>query len=69
MVLASPDVESVATDDDGQIQGGPLPGASSKTFIQQQPKAPWNIARLSSDKALAKPSTYYFNSTAGRGVE
>ena len=68
-VLTSPMVESVATDDDGQIAGGPLPGTSAKTFIQQQPKAPWNIARLSSNASIAKPSTYYFNSTAGRGVE
>ncbi|GAA5838278.1 hypothetical protein JCM3766R1_005507 [Sporobolomyces carnicolor] len=68
-VLTSPMVESVATDDDGQIAGGPLPGTSAKTFIQQQPKAPWNIARLSSNASIAKPSTYYFNSTAGRGVD
>ncbi|GAA5946553.1 hypothetical protein JCM3765_000292 [Sporobolomyces pararoseus] len=68
-VLTSPMVETVATDDDGQIAGGPLPGSQAKTFIQQQPKAPWNIARLSSNTSIAKPSTYYFNSTAGRGVD
>ncbi|GAA6062389.1 hypothetical protein JCM10212_003198 [Sporobolomyces blumeae] len=68
-VVASPNVEAVATDDDGMIAGGPLPGAKAPTFIQQQAKAPWNIARLSSNKAIAKPSTYSFNSTAGRGVD
>ncbi|GAA5936153.1 S8 family peptidase [Sporobolomyces koalae] len=68
-VLASPMVESIATDDDGQIAGGPLPGSAAKTFIQQQPKAPWNIARLSSNVSIPKPSTYFFNSTAGRGVD
>ncbi|BGP16318.1 hypothetical protein JCM10213v2_004320 [Rhodosporidiobolus nylandii] len=68
-VLASPFVEGVATDDDGQIAGGPLPGAPAPTFIQQQTAAGYNLARLSSSKPIAKPSTYFFNSTAGQGVD
>lgn len=68
-VVASPFVEAVAVDDDGEIAGGPFPGAKAATYIQQQANAPWNIARLSSNKTVSKPSTYSFNSTAGQGVE
>ncbi|GAA5909820.1 hypothetical protein JCM5296_001828 [Sporobolomyces johnsonii] len=70
-VVASPNVDSVATDDDGQIAGGPMPGsnAPAKTFIQAQANAPWNIARISSRKAVSTNPTYYYNSTAGQGVD
>ncbi|GAA5995127.1 hypothetical protein JCM11641_005432, partial [Rhodosporidiobolus odoratus] len=68
-VVASPFVEAVAVDDDGEIAGGPFPGAKAATYIQQQANAPWNIARLSSNKTISKPSTYSFNSTAGQGVD
>ncbi|GAA5967338.1 hypothetical protein JCM21900_002124 [Sporobolomyces salmonicolor] len=70
-VAASPNVDSVATDDDGQIAGGPMPGSNVpvKTFIQAQAKAPWNVARISSRKAVGTNPTYYYNSTAGQGVD
>ncbi|GAA5927120.1 hypothetical protein JCM1841_006054 [Sporobolomyces salmonicolor] len=70
-VVASPNVDSVATDDDGQIAGGPMPGSNApvKTFIQAQAKAPWNVARISSRKAVGTNPTYYYNSTAGQGVD